>query len=132
MKKILLTVLLILGTVIFLSNCGTAKYIPAGSQSLGVYWGQFYGIASILGGTIRIHLYQSTDGTKLFTGSLEQEDTDDLVWIRGKVVGNSLEGIFLPPVTGTIRGQLSEDGSAFTGTYETMDFQDGTWKAKNK
>jgi hypothetical protein len=113
-------------------SCGTAKYIPSGSQSLGVYWGPFYGIASILGGTVRIELFQSPDGAKLFKGSLEQEDTLKLIWIRGKVEGNRLEGIFLPPITGTIQAQLSEDGSMFTGTYETMDFQDGTWTAKKE
>lgn len=131
MKKILLTVLLILGTV-SLSNCGTVKYIPAGSQSLGIYWGQFSGISTILGGIVRIHLYQTADGTKLFTGSLEQEGTDILIWIKGKVVGNSLEGTFLPPITGTLRGELAEDGGVFTGTFETMNFQDGTWTAKKE
>ena len=131
MKRKILTILLILGAVFLMVNCGTAKYIPPGSQSLGVYWGPFYGIGAILGGTVRIHLYNTPDGAKLFTGSLEQEDTDAIVWIRGKVVGNSLEGIFLAPVSGgTLSAQLSEDGNEFKGTFETMDFQDGTWTAK--
>jgi hypothetical protein len=131
MKKKILMILLILGAVFLMVNCGTAKYIPAGSQSMGIYWGKFYGIGSILGGIVRIQLYETPGGAKLFTGSMEQEDTNAIVWIRGKVEGNSLAGIFLAPVTGgTIRAQLSEDGREFKGTFETMDFQDGTWTAK--
>ena len=131
MKRKTLTIFLILGVVFLMVNCGTAKYIPPGSQSLGIYWGQFYGIGSILGGIVRIHLFETPDGAKLFTGSMEQEGTDALVWIRGKLAGNSLEGIFLAPVNGgTLSAQLSEDGSEFSGTYKTMDFMDGTWTAK--
>ena len=70
-------------------SCGTSKFIPEGSQSIGVYEGSFSGHRYI--GNIRVHLYQAPDSTRLFEGNFEGESLDVTVYFRGKMVGNTIE-----------------------------------------
>jgi hypothetical protein len=129
-RKILILLILLLGGWLMVS-CGASKFIPEGSQSIGVYEGSFFGHR--FSGSIRVHLYQALDGTRLFEGNFEGESLDVAVYFRGKMAGNTLEGEF-SVASGTITGQLSSDGNQVMGDYSltSPSTDTGTWKAKRK
>ena len=129
-RKILLLLILLLGGWLMVS-CGTSKFIPEGSQSIGVYEGSFFGHR--FSGSIRVHLYQALDGSKLFEGNFEGESVGVTVFFHGKMTENTLEGEF-SAASGTISGQFSSDGNQVMGDYSltSPSTDTGTWKAKKK
>ena len=131
MKRKISTILILLVGSWLMASCGASKFIPEGSQSLGVYEGSFYG--NRYSGSIRVHLYQAPDSTKLFEGDFEGESMDVTVYFRGKMAGNTMEGEF-SVASGTITGQFLSDGNQIMGDYSltSPDMDNGTWKAKKK
>jgi hypothetical protein len=127
-RKILIILILLVGGWLVVS-CGTSKFIPEGSQSLGIYEGSFLG--QRFSGSIRVHLYQAPDGTKLFEGNFEGESLDVAVYFRGKMVGTTMEGEF-SAASGTISGKISSGGNQIMGDYRltSPSTDNGTWKAK--
>lgn len=113
----------LIGVIMLSVSCGGSTYIPAGSQSLGVYQGTHSGVRTT--GAVRVHLYQAPDGTKRFEGDFTGEMIQTDIFFRGTMTGNALEGEF-SAIAGTITGELSADGSRMTGTYNV------TWQAKKK
>lgn len=110
-----------------------AKLIPEGSQSLGVYEGAFRGDMSK--GSILIHLFQTPEGDKLFRATVDVKDApfieNKVLFVRGKMTANSLEGEFQGDASGTIGGQLSPDDNQLTGSFiiTAPGFLNyGTWK----
>jgi hypothetical protein len=77
-----------------LISCAGAKFIPEGSQSLGVYEGSFS--SDMYQGSLRIQLFQTPEGDKLFEANFLRDITDPTVrkayFVRGKMAANSLEG----------------------------------------
>ena len=136
MKKKSLTILIFIGVVFFLMSSADAKFIPKGSQSLGVYEGSFTG--DMYGGSLRIHLFQTPEGEKLFEATLDRDTTDPTVlqtyFARGKMTANSLEGKIQGQGSGALTGQLSSDGNRLTGSFNVTvpDVCNGTWKAQKK
>lgn len=131
MKTNRLKFFVMLGMGLLLMNCAGSSYIPAGSQSLGVYEGTHFGVRSR--GAVRVHLFQAPDGTKKFEGDFTGEMIETDFFFRGTMTGNALAGEF-NGIAGTVTGDLSADGSQMTGSYNiTMPSMDnGTWKAKKK
>ena len=129
MKRKILIILILLVVGWLVVSCGTSKFIPEGSQPIGVYQGSFSG--QRFSGSIRVHLYQASDGTKLFEGNFEGESMDVAVFFRGKMAENTLEGEF-SAASGTITGKLSSDGNQIMGDYSltSPSTDNGTWKAK--
>ena len=117
-----------------LMSCAGSKSIPEGSQTLGVYEGSFDG--DVYGGTIRIHLFQTSEGDKLFTVTVAvvdaQPSEQEALFVRGKMTANSLKGEFQGNASGTLSGQLSSDGNQLTGSFNLTapGLNDGTWQAK--
>ena len=114
--------------------CGAdAKFIPKGSQSLGVYEGSFSG--DMYGGSLRICLSQTPEEEKLFAATLDRDTKDPTVlqsyFARGKMTANSLEGKIQGQGSGTLTGQLSSDRSRLTGSFNVTapDLCNGTWQA---
>ena len=136
MKRNSLTIFILLGMVCLLISCGGAKFIPEGSQSLGVYEGSFNG--DMYQGSLRINLFQTPEGDKLFKANFLRDITDPAVrtayFVRGKMTANSLEGEMQGDFSGTLTGKLSPDGNRLTGSYNVtaMDQDSGTWKAQKK
>ncbi len=120
----------------FLMSCTWSKSIPERSQSLGVYDGPFDGVR--YSGTVRVELFQTPDGAKLFRATVAVEPNEVLVpkalFIRGEMTGNTLQGEFQASATGTFNGRLSPDGKQLTGTFEIISpgLNEGTWKARKK
>ena len=129
-RKILIHLILLAGGWLMLS-CGTSKFIPEGSQSIGIYEGSFFGHR--FSGNIRVHLYQTLDGTKLFMGNFEGESLNAVVFFRGKMAENTLEGEY-SAASGTITGKFSSDGNQIMGDYSltSPSTDTGTWEAKRK
>jgi hypothetical protein len=117
-------------------SCAGSKFIPEGSQSLGVYEGSFDGV--IYGGTIRIQLFQTSEGDKLFEVTVATEPNERTVpsalFVRGKMTTNSLEGKFQGSASGTLSGRLSSGGSQLSGSFNITSpgLNDGTWQAQKK
>ena len=134
MKKKSLTIIILIWVSCLLMSCAGSKFIPEGSQSLGVYEGTFDGVR--YGGTIRIHLFQTPEGDKLFKATVGIEpfepDVGSALFVRGKMTANSLEGEFQGNASGTLSGQLSSDGNQLTGSFNLTDLNNGTWQAKKK
>lgn len=134
MKKKSLTIIILFWVSCFLMSCAGSKFIPEGSQSLGVYEGSFDGVR--YGGTIRIHLYQTPEGDKLFRATVIidpfEPDVGIGLFVRGKMTANSLEGEFQGNASGILSGQLSSDGNQYTGSFNLTDLNSGTWQAKKK
>jgi hypothetical protein len=136
MKRKSLTILVFLGVACLLISCAGVKFIPEGSQSLGVYEGSFSG--DMYGGSLRIHLFQTPEGEKLFEATLDRDTTDPTVlqsyFARGKMTANSLEGKIQGQGSGTLTGQLSSDSSRLTGSFNVTapDLCNGTWQAQKK
>jgi hypothetical protein len=133
MKKL---IFIFLGVVCLLISCAGSKFIPEGSQSLGVYEGSFSG--DMFQGSLRIHLFQTPEGDKLFKANFLRDITDRDVpsafFVRGKITANSLEGEMQGDFSGTLTGKLSSDGNRLTGSYNVtaMDLDNGTWQAQKK
>ena len=131
-KSLNLLVLLVLGISWLLVSCGALKFIPKGSESIGIYKGTFFGQRNM--GNIRVHLYQTPEGVKLFVGNFSRISPSRDVFFRGKMTTDTLEGELRTPASGTITGQLSSDGDIATGSYNlTFPGPDkGTWEANKK
>jgi len=133
MKKM---IFIFLGVVCLLMSCAGSKFIPEGSQSLGVYEGSFSG--DMFQGSLRIHLFQTPEGDKLFKANFLRDITDRDVpsafFVRGKITANSLEGEMQGDFSGTLTGKLSSDDNRLTGSYNVtaMDLDNGTWQAQKK
>ena len=133
MKKL---IFIFLGVVCLLISCAGSKFIPEGSQSLGVYEGSFSG--NMFQGSLRIHLFQTPEGDKLFKANFFRDITDRDVpsafFVRGKITANSLEGEMQGDFSGNLNGKLSQDGNRLTGSYNitTPDVDNGTWKAQKR
>ena len=88
------------------------------------------------GGTIQIQLFQTSEGDKLFTGTVAvvdaQPSESNALFVRGKITANSLEGEFQGNASGTLSGQLSSGGNQLTGSFNLTDLNNGTWQAKKK
>ena len=136
MKRKSLTILIILGVICLVMSSADAKFIPKGSQSLGVYEGSFS--SDMYQGSLRIHLFQTPEGEKLFEATLNRDTTDPTVlqayFARGKMTANSLEGKIQGQGSGTLTGQLSSDSSRLTGSFNVTapDLCNGTWQAQKK
>jgi len=136
MKRKSLTILVFLGVACLLISCAGAKFIPEGSQSLGVYEGSFSG--DVMQGSLRIHLFQTPGGDKLFEATLTRDLTvpteTNTFFVRGKVTANSLEGEMQGDSSGSLTGKLSSDGNRLTGSFNltTPGPDNGTWKAQKK
>ena len=117
-----------------LISCADLKNVPEGSQSLGVFEGTFGG--KLHDGTVRIELFQTPQGGKMFEGNFTGGDVQVTVFVRGTMTANKLEGEFEAPVDGTLTGQLSSDGNQLSGSFtmESPEVQpdSGTWKAMKK
>ena len=136
MKKKSFTIIILFWFSCLLMSCAGSKFIPEGSQSLGIYEGPFDG--DVYGGSIRIHLFQTPEGDKLFTGTVAvvdaQPSESNALFVRGKMTANSLEGKFQGDASGTLSGQLSSDGNHLTGSFSLAApaLNEGTWQAKKK
>jgi hypothetical protein len=136
MKKKSLTILIFIGVACLLIGCAGAKFIPEGSQSLGVYEGSFS--SDMYQGSLRVHLFQTPEGDKLFEANFHRDTTDPTVrqvfFARGKITANSLEGKMQGDFSGNLTGKLSQDGNRLTGSYNitTPDVDNGTWKAQKR
>jgi hypothetical protein len=90
------------------------------------------------GGTIRIQLFQMSEGDKLFEVTVATEPNERTVpsalFVRGKMTANSLEGKFQGNASGTLSGRLSSDGSQLSGFFNITapGLNDGTWQAQKK
>ena len=135
-EKKFLTILIFIGVACLLISCAGAKFIPEGSQSLGVYEGSFS--SDMYQGSLRVHLFQTPDGNQLFEANFQRDITDPTVrttfFVRGKLTTNSLEGKMQGDFSGNLSGKLSQDGNRLTGSYNvtTPDVENGTWKAQKK
>ncbi len=136
MKKKSLTIIILFWVSCLLMSCAGSKYIPEGSQSLGVFEGSFDGVR--YGGTIRIHLFQTPEGDKRFRATVAVEPSEPTVpralFVHGKMTANSLEGVFQGSASGTLSGRLSSDDNQLTGSFNLTapGINDGTWQAKKK
>ncbi len=135
MKKKILTMIILLGVGCLVTGFRGLEYIPKGSQSLGVYDGSFTG--DLWDGTLRIYLFQTPKGDKLFEATFVGPPDPTMVvtfFVRGKITGNSLEGEIQGQSSGTITGQLSSDGNKLTGSLNVTgpDLNVGTWQAQKK
>ena len=132
MKRKSLTFLFLFGVCWLLVSCASIKFIPKGSESVGIYKGRFFGQRYM--GYIRVHLYRTPEGAKLFMGNFTGDSQGPDVFFRGKMTANTLEGELTSPASGTITGQLSSNGDEATGSYNlTFPGPDkGTWKANKK
>jgi hypothetical protein len=136
MKKKSLTIIILFWISCLLMSCAGSKYIPEGSQALGVYEGSLDG--DVYGGTIQIQLFQTSEGDKLFRATIAVEPNEPTapgaLFVRGKMTANSLAGEFQGNATGTLSGQLSPDGKQLTGSFNITSpgLNDGTWQAKKK
>ena len=130
------TIFIFIGVACLVISCAGAKFIPEGSQSLGVYEGSFSG--DMYGGSLRIHLFQTPEGEQLFKATLNRDTSNPYVvqtyFVRGKMTANSLEGKIEGKGSGSLTGQLSSDGNRLTGAFNvtTPDLCNGTWQAHKK
>ena len=119
-----------------LMSCAGSKFIPEGSQSLGVYEASFSG--DMYGGSLRIHLFQTLAGEKLFKATLNRDTSNPYVvqtyFVRGKMTASSLEGKVEGKGSGSLTGNLSSDGKRLTGSFNVTapDLCSGTWQAQKK
>jgi hypothetical protein len=130
MMKKSLTLLSLIGICSLLISCASSNFIPKGSQPLGTYEGHAEEISKNIG-RIRVRIYRTETGDKLFIGFFE---TSRLVVMdfKGKLKGTTLVGKF-DSGRGDVSGQLSSDGNQITGTYYfTSSKSTGAWQAERK
>jgi hypothetical protein len=134
MKKKAFAVLLLVGISFLIVSCATQKFIPKGSKSYGAYFGRFSGELAAANGGMRIHFYETPDGEIRFRGLAESEARQGgAQFFHGTVKDKkTMEGVFDAPAVGTISGQLSEDRSHISGTFDSDIFSTGTWKVDLK
>ena len=134
MKKRAFAVMVLIGFSFLLVSCATQRFIPKGSKSHGAYFGRFSGKVAYANGGMRIHFYETPEGEILFRGVAESEmRRGGGQFFRGTVKDRkTLEGVFDAPAVGTISGQLSEDGSYISGTFDCDILTSGTWKVDLK
>jgi hypothetical protein len=136
MREKSFTSFIILTIVCLLISCAELRFIPEGSQSLGVYEGSFDG--NVYDGDLRFHLFQTPEGDKLFEANFVRNTQDPTVgpdfFVRGKMEASSLKGEMQGEFNGTLTGKLSSDGNRLTGSYNitTPDVDKGTWQAQKK
>jgi len=129
MKTKAFRVLLLIGISFLLVSCATQKFIPKGSKDYGAYFGTFRGDLPYANGGMRLHFYETPEGEIRFRGVCESDARKGQgQFVRGTVKNNKLEGEFDAPAVGTITGQVSEDRSHITGTFDSDIFKTGTWK----
>ena len=134
MRKKYFTIIILLWTCSLLIGCAGSRFIPEGSQILDIYDGSFDGVR--YGGTIRVHLFQTSGGDKQFRATISTEPSEPAVpralFVGGKMAANSLEGEFQGNASGTFNGQLSSDGNQLTGSFNITSpgINEGTWQAK--
>jgi len=102
---------------------------------LGVYEGSFSG--DMFSGTVRVQLYQTPEGDKLFEATFDGPVDPTRVtvfFVRGKITTNLLEGEVQGQGSGTLAGKLSSDGNQLNGSFNVTvpDGNNGTWEAKKK
>ena len=130
------TSFIILIIVCLLISCAELRFIPEGSQSMGVYEGSFDG--NVYNGDLRFHLFQTPEGDKLFEANFVRNTQDPTVgpdfFVRGKMEASSLKGEMQGEFNGTLTGKISSDGNRLTGSYNitTPDVDKGTWQAQKK
>ena len=134
MKKRAIAALVLMGFSLLLLSCATQKFIPKGSKSHGAYFGRFSGKVAYANGGMRIHFYETPEGEILFRGVAESEARQGGgQFFHGTVKDKkTLEGVLDAPAVGTITGQLSEDRSYASGTFESDMYNTGTWKVDLK
>ena len=133
MKRTSLIVILFVGISLLFLGCATQKFIPKGSKDYGAYFGRFSGELAWANGGMRLHFYETPEGEIRFRGVLESEARKGQgQFVRGTVKDKKLEGEFDAPVTGTMSGQLAEDRSYISGTFDSDMFKTGTWKVDLK
>jgi hypothetical protein len=134
MKKKAFAVLFLLGISILLVSCATHEFIPVGSKSYGSYYGRFSGMVPEANGGLRIHFFETPEGEIRFRGVAESEARQGGgQFFHGTVKDKkTLEGVLDAPAVGTITGQLSEDRSYASGTFESDLYNTGTWKVDLK
>ena len=127
---------IILPIVCLLISCAELRFIPEGSQSMGVYEGSFNG--NVYNGDLLFHLFQTPEGDKLFEANFVRNTKDPSVgrdfFVRGKMGASSLKGEMQGEFNGTLNGKISSDGNRLTGSYTitTPDVDKGTWQAQKK
>ena len=130
------TSFIILIIVCLLISCAELRFIPEGSQSMGVYEGSFDG--NVYNGDLLFHLFQTPEGDKLFEANFVRNTQDPTVgpdfFVRGKMEASSLKGEMQGEFNGTLTGKISSDGNRLTGSYNitTPDVDKGTWQAQKK
>ena len=130
MTKKSLSFLMMIGVSCILMSCAVSNYIPEGSLPLGTYEGHADEISQNIG-RIRVQIYQTETGDKLFKGFFETS-RGVAIDFKGKLKGTTLKGEF-DSGRGDVSGQLSPDGSQITGTYYfTKSKSTGTWQAERK
>ena len=136
MKKKSFISFIILAIVCLLISCAELVFIPKGSKSLGVYEGSFSG--NMYEGTLRIELFQTPKGNKLFEGTFYRNtaypDARKVFFVQGNMKSSSLEGTMQADFSGTLTGKISSDGNRLTGSYNITqpDLDTGTWRAQKK
>ena len=136
MREKSFTSFIILTIVCLLISCAELRFIPEGSQSMGVYEGSFDG--NVYDGDLRFHLFQAPEGDKLFEANFVRNTQDPTVgrdfFVRGKMEASSLKGEMQGEFNGTLNGKISSDGNRLTGSYNitTPDVDKGTWQAQKK
>jgi hypothetical protein len=132
MKKIHLIGLILILVTSTLIGCGSSEYIPKGSTKTGTLEGSFFGTRYT--GSCRIDIFKLQDGTMRFEGNFSGEDMAVVIFLRGTVAGNQLNGQLQAPADGSISGSLSPDGNQISGNYTltSPSTDNGTWKAVKK
>ena len=132
MKNKFSLLVLMAGVAFAVFGCASALVtgVPEGSVLTGVFEGTFNGTMNE--GTIEVKLYESTDGSRLFFGTLDEEGA--FLHFKGGINENNLQGQILLPSEGTIDGELSADGDSISGTYKFSlpPFNHGTWQARKQ
>jgi hypothetical protein len=132
MKKIHSIGLILILVISTLIGCASSEYIPESSPKTATFEGSFFGTQFT--GTCRIDLFELQDGSKRFEGNFSGEDMSAVVFLRGTVAGNQLNGQFQDPADGSLSGSLSADGNQISGNYTltSPSMDNGTWKAVKK
>ena len=107
---------------VLLTGCSALAPVPDGSQLIGTFQGQVWGG---MDGPIQVQLYQAPNGDSVFSGQFASGG--GVSYFRGTLLGNTLDGK-VDMGLGTIRGQLSADGSQMSGELKLAQYQ-CTWSA---
>jgi hypothetical protein len=113
-------------------GCAGMDPSPKNAEEIGVYHGTFFGTR--FQGNLRIRLSVVPDGTQFFKGSFRGSSQDIVVFFRGQLTGNRLDGKLLAPASGDISGSLTPDATQIKGTYRltSPSLDNGTWEAQRR